>query len=798
MSVWALSYRAFKPEEEKLREALCTLGNGYCASRGASPEAAADDVHYPGTYVGGCFNRLSTTIAGRTLENEDMVNLPNWLCLTFRIGDGPWFDLSGVEILAYRQDLDLRRGVLTRRVRFRDGERRTTKLTQRRFVHMGEKHLAALQTTLVAEDWSGRIEVLAALDGEVRNTGVVRYRELSNDHLVAVDGGVSDAGTMWLVVETSQSHIRVAEAARTRLLTSAGEIDCEREVVARPRYVAQLLRTELRERQPLTVEKVVALYTSRDRAISEPGLAARAAVDRAGSFAELLESHARAWQRLWDRGAVSVGGNERVARVLNLHTFHVLQSVSPNTVDEDVAIPARGLSGEGYRGHVFWDELYIFPLLTLAQPEVVRSLLLYRYRRLPEARAAAREAGYRGAMFPWQSGSDGREETQVLHLNPRSGRWLPDESQRQRHVSAAIAYNVWRYYEWTRDHDFLSSYGAEVIIEIARFWASLTTYDPGVDRYEILGVMGPDEYHDGYPGEEPQGLANNAYTNVMVAWLLARALESLDLLPELRRRELLEQLDVQPQERALWDSISRRLRIVFHEDGVISQFEGYERLEEFAWARYRRRYGDIARLDRILEAEGDTPNRYKLSKQADVLMLPYLFSSEELVAVFARLGYPLEQGTLQRTVDFYRRRTSHGSTLSRVVHSWVLARSDPALSWRLFMEALLSDVNDIQGGTTPEGVHMGVMAGTLDLVKRCFTGLGLRGDTLSLDPCLPRALGEVRYSILFRGQWVDVECTHELLRASTRRSGSASVTVDLRGRVTTLSPGQTAELPLRS
>ena len=199
--------------------------------------------------------------------------------------------------------------------------------------------------------------------------------------------------------------------------------------------------------------------------------------------------------------------------------------MSPHTIEFDIGVPARGWHGEAYRGHIFWDELFIFPFLTLRLPMLTRALLRYRYRRLPEARRAAQAAGYAGAMYPWQSGSNGREETQTL---PESAlRALDSRSpHRQRHINVAIAYNIWQYYQVTEDHEFLSFYGAEMLLEIARFWASIATYNSSIDRYEITGVMGPDEYHTAYPGADPAaagGIHNNAYTNVMVAWVLERA-----------------------------------------------------------------------------------------------------------------------------------------------------------------------------------------------------------------------------------------------------------------------------------
>jgi len=678
MSEWLLVYDGFDPDNEGLRVALCTLGNGYFATRGAAPEARADDVHYPGTYVAGCYDRLVTEVAGREVENEDLVNVPNWLPLTFRIENGDWFDPGRLELLEYRQELDLRRGLLTRVVRARDGTGRVTSVTQRRFVHMAQPHLAAMETTIVAENWSGSIEVRSAIDGTVTNSGVARYRGLRGDHLLPVDEGEAGKDGVYVQVQTRQSRISIALAARTRATIDGEPVVNGASVSTEPGFVAHEFRLDLTAGAPVTIEKVVALHTSRDLAISEPGLAAAAAAD-AGGFAELLGRHTLAWDQLWQRFDLPLDGHGRAGLILRLHIFHLLQTVSPNTIDLDVGVPARGLHGEAYRGHIFWDELFIFPLLNLRLPILTRSMLNYRFRRLDAARRLARAEGHDGAMYPWQSGSDGREETQTLHLNPKSGRWLPDNSRLQRHINLAVAYNAWSYYQATGDVEFLRFRGGPMMIEIARFMAALASYNRALDRYEIKGVMGPDEYHDGYPDAERPGLDNNAYTNVMTVWLLCRALEILELLPEHQARELSDQLGLTTQEVDRWDHISRKMLVCFH-DGVMSQFEGYEKLAEFDWVGYQERYGDIHRLDRILEAEGDSPNRYKVSKQADVLMIFYLLSPAEVGELFARLGYPFDpDADVRRNVEYYLARTCHGSTLSGVVHSWVLAREVPPM-----------------------------------------------------------------------------------------------------------------------
>src|ERR687892_97305 len=550
-SVWTLVYDSFDPARQGLREALCAVGNGYFVTRGALPEAEADEVNYPGTYVAGLYDRARTEIAGRTVENEDLVNVPNWLPLQFRVAGGAWFDAQQADVLEHRLELDMRHGTLIRHLVWQDAEGRRTRVVQRRLVSMKDEHLAGLETTFEAENWSGTLEVRSGLDGRVVNAGVKRYRDLNPRHLQVLGQAEVDTEIVDLQVQTIQSHVRVALAARTRLLRDGQVADADRRLVSEPGFVAHELTVELEEGRPATVEKVVALYTSRDRAVSESRADAQLTVAGAEDFQGLLARHEGAWNSLWNRFDIKLDStNEWAETVLHLHILHLLQTVSPHTLHLDVGVPARGWHGEAYRGHIFWDELFIFPFYNFQRPILASALLDYRHARLDTARSAARLNGYRGAMFPWQSGSNGEEETQTLHLNPRSGRWLPDRSHRQRHVNIAIAYNVWQHYMVTGSTAFLRFVGAELLIEIARFWASLAIYNAEENRYEIRGVMGPDE--------------------------------------------------------------------------------GYEQLREFDWSGYREKYGNIQRLDRVLEAEGDSTNRYKVAKQADVLMLLFLLSKDEL------------------------------------------------------------------------------------------------------------------------------------------------------------------------
>ncbi len=797
---WMLIYDTFDPAQEGLREALCTLGNGYFASRGAAPESKANDIHYPATYLAGGYNRLETEISGQVIENEDLVNFPNWLYLNFRIENGEWFDLEKVEILSYCQELDIYQGILKRTLRFQDKEGRISQVVNQRFIHQRLVHLGCQKLSVTAENWSGAIEFQSALDGRVINSGVKRYRELSSQHLIPLANSCHGNEIICLKVRTNQSEITMAQGMRTRVFQDGQALEVDLSVVDEPGFIAHEFCTRLEQGHELAVEKIMTLFTSRDKAISECQFSSCIRVSKAGNFDELLRSHVLAWKHVWERFDIHVEGNgPRTLMVLHLHLFHLLQTVSEHTMDLDVGVPARGWHGEAYRGHIFWDELFILPLLTLRFPEITRALLRYRFRRLDRARILAQDENFQGAMYPWQSGSSGREESQKIHLNPKSGRWVPDNSSLQRHVNLAIAYNVWQYYQVTRDIEFLNFAGAEMILEIARFFSSLTTYNSELDRYEINGVMGPDEYHEDYPGSHGKGLNNNAYTNVMTVWLMCRAIETLEILPEDRCQALCDNLGLKEEEIRRWKDISRKMRLVFHGKNkeIISQFEGYDKLKEFDWKIYREKYGDIMRLDRILEAEGDSPNFYKLSKQADLLMLFYLFSDTELKQLFERLGYPFNHEMVEKNIDYYLYRTSHGSTLSQVVHSWVLAKKDRHRSWQLFTEALESDVRDVQGGTTPEGVHLGAMAGTVDLIQRCYLGVEARQDILWFDPILPKEVDKLKLRLLYRSQLLEVAATQErLVITALRNHKASSVKIGFSGEVVELKGGQTLEFNL--
>jgi alpha,alpha-trehalase len=796
---WGQIYLGFDAEDEGRREALCALGNGYFVTRGAAPEAEADEVHYPGTYLAGGYNRLKTKIAGKIIENEDLVNIPNWLCLSFRAPGEEWFQLKDVTILFYRQYLHIKKGILHRTIRFRDKKNRETIILQHSFVHGKLMHLAALRTHITPLNWDGKMEISSALDGRVTNLGVKRYRDLGNAHLDLVQSKHLDNNSMVLKMRTNRSCLDISMGAKTEILINNRPEPVESVAADKPGgYVAKHFAVDVGKGNTLTVEKLVCIYTSRDTGIYECLSEARQTITKdIASFDNLLKSHVTAWELLWNKFDVRLelddkGVRQYTQKIIRLYIFHLLQSSSVHSLDIDVGMPARGWHGEGYRGHIFWDEMIIFPFLNYRSPRITKTLLMYRYRRLKEARRAARESGYKGAMYPWQSGSNGREETQQMHLNPESGRWLADNTYLQRHVNNAIVYNISQYFQITNDIEFLAFYGGEIVIEIARFWASLATYNSELDRYEILGVMGPDEYHDAYPGADKPGLNNNAYTNLMVMFVMDQALNIQNVIPGQDWENLRKKLAIEESELNVWKKMSRRMKIVFQEDGIISQFEGYANLKEFDWQGYRSKYGNIQRVDRILEKEDDSANNYKLCKQPDVLMLFYLFSAETLKKMFKRLDYTLDKNFILKNINYYLNRTTNGSSLALTIHAWIEARLARGPSWELFSQALETDMVDARTGSTREGIHLAAMSGCIDILQRGYAGLEIRSDILILNPLLPKSIKRISFHIRYRKHWLGLEITQQNVRVKSLTSKAIPFTIMIKDEIIRLYPGNVA------
>lgn len=444
------------------------------------------------------------------------------------------------------------------------------------------------------------------------------------------------------------------------------------------------------------------------RATESEARSALAEAEGAG-FERLLAEHRQAWAERWAEAAIVIEGDSELQRAVRFTLFHLIASVAD---EGEAAVGARGLSGPGYRGHVFWDsDVFVLPFHAATHPAAARAMLEYRVRRLPEAREAARRLGLSGARFPWE-GADGGFDVTPSHAHLPTGeiaRIRTGESEE--HIVADVAWAASCYLDWTGDEDFAAGPARELLAETARYWASRIRVD-AAGRAHLLGVIGPDEYH------EP--VDDNAFTNVMARWNLRRAAEDHGHAGE--RAEWLRLAD------ALVDGYDRM-------SGLYEQFAGFFGLEPLVIA-------DVApqrpiAADMLLGAE--RTRGAQVLKQADVLMLHHLVPDE------------VAPGSLLPNLDFYEPRTAHGSSLSPAVHAALHARAGR------FREALAAlrlaariDLDDLTGSTA-SGLHLATMGGLWQALVFGFAGVRPSADALVVDPRLPPEWGALELALRFRG-----------------------------------------------
>eukprot|EP01012_Entosiphon_sulcatum_P023529 TRINITY_DN2859_c0_g1_i3.p1 TRINITY_DN2859_c0_g1~~TRINITY_DN2859_c0_g1_i3.p1 ORF type:complete len:1522 (+),score=289.37 TRINITY_DN2859_c0_g1_i3:34-4566(+) len=759
---WRLYFRYWNPEEERVRESLTCVGNGYVCSRGSFEVCTANDVHNPGTYFAGLYNSSVSKVDAVETSFTDMVNCPNWALVEFAIDDDGFCNPLQQEILDYYHEVNVREAYTSRRIEFRDAKGRETRLETQRMISMEKRHHAGVVFKLTPLNYDATVCIRSSIDGNVENVNVPTYKGLNRKHIATVSTERTD-GCLLLLAKTVNSSHHVAVACKNTFAveTVCSPRGCDMALVENSGTIAEEFRAFVKQGQRASLEKIVGLFTSRDRILEGETLdpeSLKAVALRSVSgfyrYAQLLSGHTQAWRDIWHNLDIKIEGDRFAQHVLRLHTYHLMIAASPHSATIDAGLTARGLTGEAHRGHVFWDDLHSAPFYLSSYPTVVKAHLRYRWNRLPQARIRAKHFGLQGAMYPWQSAESGFEETQKYHLNPLSGQWHPDMSRIQRHVNIAIFYNAWQYLQATNDREFLHSHLAELMLDIAIFWQSASKLESD-GRYHVRGSMGPDPFHEKGPDDEI-GVSDNAYTNVMVVWVVERAQEILEALdPEVRER-LVAKLGLTPEVRTKMADLCTKMHVGVTDEGIIEQFSGFMKLQDLNLSTYKAQYDDVKRLDRILRAEGNNPDDYKICKQCDTLMMYHLLPVSEVGRILRNIGHytHLENDLefLRRNFDYYEQRTSNGAIMSYTVHAkiaFLLHQADYAWSW--FLEACKADLYDTDG-TTGEGVHLAVMGGTIDLVISAFVGLRERSrGGMEIRPALPAHWHKVSFRRLVRG-----------------------------------------------
>ncbi len=751
---WTVIEPEFDPARLHHRETLFALGNGYLGTRGTLEEG------YPGAWPATLVHGLYDDVP---IVHTELANCPDWTSLLLFV-EGERFRLDRGQVLAYERQLDLRRGVLSRRVRWRSPAAHTLDLYFERFASLADPHLMAVRCHLTPLDFEGWVVVQAGLSAYADNQGVLHW------HLVEQGYDVSQ---IWLHLRSRHTALELGMASR--LMVQGGDRTYHRALMCEG-LPTQTVQCQARPGKTVTITKLVSLYTSRDlermhaerqairqaqrpphsrppynpfwaRPVGEaqPCNAAELARARladlwAGGqgYQSLLAAHEAAWADLWRDCDVVIEGDAQAQLAVRFNLFHLL-AAAPH-YDDQVSIPAKTLSGFGYRGHVFWDtDIFIVPFLTHTRPHLARNLLGYRYHTLPGARRKARAAGHEGAMFAWESAADGDEVTP---------RWVPGPDgfdlvriwcgDLELHISADVAYAVWRYWQASGDDEWMQRYGAEIVLDTARFWGSRVEWDERRGCYEIRDVIGPDEYHE--------HVDNNAFTNEMVRWHLATALEVLAWLrrtaPE-RAAGLERCLDLSEERLRRWADIVGCLFVPHDpETGLIEQFEGFFDLEDVDLAAYEPRNRPMQAILGI----GQT-NRTQVLKQADVLMLLYLLRER------------YDQEVLRANWDYYAPRTdhTHGSSLGPAIHAILACElGEPEEAYEHFMRAALVDLEDLRGNAA-DGIHAASAGGLWQAVVFGFGGVRLTAAGPVANPRLPAHWTRLKFRLQYRGRWYDFD-----------------------------------------
>jgi beta-phosphoglucomutase len=713
----------FDPAAQHHMETVFTLGNGYFSSRGSFEEG------YPGesatTFAHGVWDDMP--IAFTTL-----VNLPNWLRLHIEI-DGEEFRLDRGEILDFQRFTDLRQGLVRRSVTWRAPNGKTVDLHFERFHAYHLLHIGAIRFMATAVSQPCTVVVRAGIDGHVANEDRLHL------HLTEQGRGMDDS--VWLRTRTRHTGRDIANAASVTAVTSTGESLSPVDDFC-PGYPALLVAGELAPGQTMQVDKLVSLTTSRDhhapRANNGRDVVDRALDELSGlNFDQLRQEHIAAWERVWQRGDVIIEGDDEAQLALRFNLFQLLVAAPQH--DDRVSIGAKALSGYGYFGHVFWDtEIFMLPYLICTYPQSARNMLLYRYHCLPGARRKAVGNGFRGAQFAWESAETGDEVTP---------RWVPHFGDPTRlvriwtgdiqiHITADIAYAVMQYWRVTGDDDFMRDYGAEIILDGARFWADRVepeTSMGGARVYAIRDVIGPDEYHE--------HVDNNSFTNYMCRWHLRTALEVYEWLYNHdpgAAAALDERLELGPENLVYWQDIIQNTTFLYNPDtGLIDQFEGF-------FDRKRVAPEVFATADRSLQVlfgiEG--ANERQVLKQADVIMLLCLFRDE------------FDHLTWQTNWDTYMPITDHrfGSSLGPSFHAWAACEMDlPEEAYSHFMLAALADLRNPRGNAG-DGIHAASTGGVWQAAVFGFGGLRLTDDGWTIKPRLPQHWQRLAFTYSTHGQ----------------------------------------------
>lgn len=738
--LWLIKEMDWNRSIQGIREAQFALGNGYIGSRAILEEVPLDAKS--GTYIAGVYDKLAAQVS-------ELVNFPNPFNFKFAV-DGEKIGVTAMDIIRHRRALNMKKGLLLRNTLYANSKAQRFDYQSLRFVSMSKKNFGAMQVILTPLDADCTIDVQTGIDTSVYNSGTLTEGNKKHFRIKEL-GQRSNAG--YLVTETFEKR-------HTLVYWSGFYYEYRgKKIYAKD----NVFKVKVKKDESIVLTKIFSIndfQPSRSHTKHKEESFKKFYKVFHSKFSSLLDAHIKEWDKLWETSDVQVKGTANLQINMRLNIYHML--ICAHVDNGFSSIGARTLSGEGYRGHIFWDaEIFLLPFYLYTCPEAAKNMLIYRHRRLNEARKIAESFGYKGAMFPWESAESGFDETPTWAKDINGEIVKIFTNHMEQHITPDIAYATYRYYTSTDDENFMKDYGYEVLFETARFCASRLEHNTSKDIYEIGGVIGPDEFH--------VDVKNNAYTNMMVKWNLMTAYEMSKSFKEKHPKayeSLTKRLKLKKDEIKKWKSKAEKIKKLHtNKEGVIEQFDCYFKLKDATFEEM-----DENGIPILPENLGTTDmGKTRLIKQGDVTVMLYLLSDF------------FTPKTVRINHLYYIPRTAHKSSLSPSISSVIACRAgDLYRAYNLFNVSLRADATNLYGNTS-EGAHAASLGGTYQALIFGFAGLTVSGSGLSINPRMPRTWSSLMFSFFWKGQLLKLEVSRNRVRVRIKSGAKNELKIKIFG-----------------
>jgi len=753
---WIISETAFSPDNLGKCESIMYLGNGYMGLRSVTEEPYLKEVR--NLFVNGTFNKFSET------EVSELPNLADITRIDIRV-DGERFSLEFGETKDYVRQLNLKIAELKRSFTWTSPKGKMLRFTFRRFVSLDHLHLIGMKMEVDSLNSTVQISFDSGINAQMTNSGTQHFHE--------GEKRIFDKRFIQLLQKTTESNIDVVINTAHHVTVNGVETKEPTMTIDR-RKVWQTFEVELKPNDKLIMEKLTTVYTSRDKEFAHKNVQLETLREMSlqalrDSFSKgydvLFQRHVNTWkENVWDYYKLNINSKDGYDQLALRFALYHLTVMTP-AHDERMSIGAKALSGEGYKGHSFWDtEIFILPFFTFSNPKVARSLLEYRYLGLEGARKKAIENGYEGAMYPWEQAwpTDGEVTPVWGAVDIVTGKQMKIWSGFiEQHISADIAFAVYQYYLVTGDDDFLDRYGYEMIFDTARFWASRLEWNEEKQEYHINDVVGPDEYKE--------HVNNNSFTNFMAAFNMKLAVRFYEHLVE-NNPKLIEQLNEKIQVNQAYPKWKEKLEKIYlpqprKEDGIIPQDDIYLQLQDIDLTKYK----NSAKVGTLFEDYNmEQVGQMQVTKQADVVILLYLL--EQVDTIFSN-------DVKEKNFHYYEPRTLHDSSLSLSTHA-IIANDigDRDLAYSLFKRATEIDLGPFMH-SSDHGIHAASIGGIWQATIFGFAGIRLKNGKLQINPRLPEQWQDIQFTIQWQGQPVTIFANHKKLIVKAERQKKFSFDV---------------------